>query len=163
MQNPQLVFSDEPPKRASRKIRYREKCYSLMDPFRPPNERLPLVIGAPCSGLNYKYYPRWTGNRILIESIIQCNFLICQATSKSHGVQIHFSLLEFRAFLHNAPRFFKFMTWVLKHGHLLISSFLQLFFRTDLNHTVFINLKLNVHLCLIRTFTLEQTMNSWIE
>ena len=38
-------FSNLPPKRASKKIKFREECYSVMDPFRPPNQRLPLVVG----------------------------------------------------------------------------------------------------------------------
>jgi hypothetical protein len=45
------VFSTSPPTRGvTRKIRYREKCYSSMDTFRPPSDRLPMVVGAPCSG-----------------------------------------------------------------------------------------------------------------
>ena len=47
---PYEVFSTEPPKKCSRKIRFREKCYSMLDPFRPPNQRLPLVVGGQCSG-----------------------------------------------------------------------------------------------------------------
>lgn len=42
-------FSNLPPKRASKKIKFREECYSVMDPFRPPNQRLPLVVGGKCS------------------------------------------------------------------------------------------------------------------
>ena len=48
---PYEVFSSDPPQRGvTRKIKFREKCYSTKDPFRPPTDRLPLVVGAPCSG-----------------------------------------------------------------------------------------------------------------
>ena len=48
---PYETFSDEAPKKCSKKIRFREKCYSMLDPFRPPNQRLPLVVGGICSGI----------------------------------------------------------------------------------------------------------------
>ena len=45
------TFSKNVPDRGvTKKIKYREKCYITRDPFHPPNERLPLVVGAPCSG-----------------------------------------------------------------------------------------------------------------
>ena len=48
---PYEVFSSKPPERGvTKKIKYREKCYITKDPFRPPNERLPLVVGGQCSG-----------------------------------------------------------------------------------------------------------------
>ena len=43
-------YSHESPKGASKKIKFHEKCYSLLDPFRPPRQRLVLVVGAACSG-----------------------------------------------------------------------------------------------------------------
>lgn len=49
---PYESFSTTPPERGvTRKIKFREKCYSTRDPFRPPTDRLPLVIGAACSGM----------------------------------------------------------------------------------------------------------------
>jgi len=51
---PYETFSTDPPQRGiTRKIKFREKCYSTKDPFRPPTDRLPLVIGAPCSGESF--------------------------------------------------------------------------------------------------------------
>lgn len=50
LEAPYEVFDDRPPKKGvTRTIRYREKCYIMQDPFRPQSERLPLVVGAPCS------------------------------------------------------------------------------------------------------------------
>ena len=43
-------YSHESPKGASKKIKFHEKCYNLLDPFRPPRQRLVLVVGAACSG-----------------------------------------------------------------------------------------------------------------
>ena len=43
-------YSHDSPKSCSKKIKFHEKCYNLPDPFRPPRQRLVLVVGAACSG-----------------------------------------------------------------------------------------------------------------